>query len=62
MPDQTFTRRVAILFGVLVALSFLVAALVIFIREGDWPARYVAGGTTILAAMFIAVRRRTRKR
>jgi hypothetical protein len=51
MPDQTLTKRirVAVLLGVLVALSFLVAAVVIFIQDGDWPARYVAAGITILA-------------
>lgn len=64
MPDQVLTKRVkvALLLGVLVALSFLVAALVTFIQQGDWPARYVSVGVGILAAMFIAVRRRARKR
>ncbi len=64
MRDQTLTRRikVAILLGVLVGFGFLVAAVIVFIQEGDWPARYVSAGFTILAVMFIAVRRRTRRR
>lgn len=64
MRDQTLTRciKVAILLGVLVAFGFLVAAVVVFIQEGDWPARYVSAGFTILAVMFIAVRGRTRRR
>ena len=64
MAEQTITKRVsvAILLGVLVAFAFLVAATVVFIQEGDWPARYVSAGFTILAVMFIAVRRRTRRR
>lgn len=64
MADQTLTKRmkVAILVSILVAFAFLVAAVVVFIQEGDWPARYVSAGFTILAVMFIAVRRRTRRR
>lgn len=48
MPDQVLTKRIriAIVFGILVALGFLVAAVVIFIQEGDWPARYVAAGNS----------------
>jgi len=61
MPEQALTKRatVGIVFGVLVALSFLVAALVTYIQEGDWPARYVSAGITILAVILIAVKRRT---
>ncbi len=63
MADQDLTKRVkvAIVLGALVSLGFLVAALVTFIQDGDWPARYVSAGIGILAAMFIAVRR-ARKR
>jgi len=61
MPDQALTKRatVGIVLGVLVALSFLVAALVTYIQEGDWPARYVSASITILAVILIAVKRRT---
>lgn len=63
MPDQLLTkRRIAIVLGVLVALAFLIAAAVIFIQEGDWPARYISAGIGILAVMFIAARRQARKR
>ena len=64
MPDQVLTKqvKVALLFGVLVALGFLVAALVTFIQKGDWPASYVSAGVGILAGMFIAIRRRARRR
>lgn len=60
MPDQILTKRVkvALVLGVLIALSFFVAAVVTFIQVGDWPASYVSAGVTILAAMFIALRRR----
>ena len=51
--------KVAIALAVFAGLGFLVAALVIFIREGDWPARYISAGVTILAVTFIAVRRLT---
>jgi hypothetical protein len=51
MSDQVLTKRVrvAILLGVLIALSSLVAALVIFVQEDDWPVRFVSAGFTILA-------------
>lgn len=64
MPDQLLTKRIriAIVLGVLVALAFLIAAAVIFIQEGDWPARYISAGIGILAVMFIAARRQARKR
>ena len=63
MPEQVLTRRfkVALVVGILAALSFFVAALVTFLREGDWPAKYVSLGAGILAAMFIARRRRIRR-
>lgn len=64
MSDQTLPKRarVAILFGVLLAFGFLIAALVTFIREGDWPAGYVSAGVSVLAVMLIVIRRRSRKR
>lgn len=48
----------AIALAILASLSFFIAALVTFIRERDWPARYVSAGVTILAVTFIAIRRR----
>jgi hypothetical protein len=54
--------KVAIALGILAGLSFLLAALMIFIREGDWPAKYVSAGVTIFAVIFIAIRRRASRR
>ena len=51
-------HKVAIALCVLASMSFLIAALVTFIQKGDWPAQYIYAGLTILAAMFIAIRRR----
>ena len=55
-----FSRRgkVAIALGILASLSCFIIALVIFIRERDWPARYISAGVAILAVIFIALRRR----
>jgi hypothetical protein len=64
MMRQSLSGRVkvAIALAVLAGLSFLAAALIIFIRKGDWPARYISAGVTILAVTFIAVRRLTSHR
>jgi hypothetical protein len=35
---------------------------VIFIREGDWPVRYISVAVSILAVMFIAIRRSPARR
>jgi len=51
-------RKVAVVVCILASLSFLTAAVVIFIRTHDWPARYISMGVTLLAVMFIALRRR----
>jgi hypothetical protein len=50
--------KIAIVLGLLASLSCFVAAVVIFIKERDWPARYLSAGVTILAVIFIAIRRR----
>ncbi len=50
--------RLAVALGFLVGPSLLIIALVIFIREGDWPARYISAGVTVLAVTFILIRRR----
>ena len=64
MANQVLTKRgkVVIVLCALVALSFLVAALVTFIQTGDWPARYVYAGVLILAGIFIGIRKRARRR
>jgi len=64
MTEQTLNKRakVAIALGILTSLGFFLTALLIFIREGDWPARYISAGVTILAVLFIALRRRTSRR
>jgi hydrogenase-4 membrane subunit HyfE len=64
MTDQVLTKcfKVVIVLGVLLAMGFLVAALFTFLQQGDWPARYVATATFILGVLFIAARRRARRR
>jgi hypothetical protein len=65
MAMQNLSRRgkVTIALAIVASLSFFIAALVIFIRERDWPAKYISAGVTILAVTFIAIRRRaSRKR
>ncbi|HEY0005484.1 MAG TPA: hypothetical protein VGB17_11795 [Pyrinomonadaceae bacterium] len=57
-PDLSRRGKVAMALSILASLSFFTTALVIFIREGDWPAKYISAGLTILAITFIAVRRR----
>jgi hypothetical protein len=52
------TGKIAIVLGILASLGFFVAALAIFIKERDWPARYLSVGVTILAVILIAIRRR----
>ena len=64
MTEQPLKKRakVAIVICILASLGFLIAAVAIFIREGDWPARYISAGVTILAVLVIALRRRTSRR
>jgi hypothetical protein len=64
MANQNLGSRgkIAISLGILASLGFLIAALVIFIREGDWPARYIYAGVAILSVMFLAIRRRVSPR
>jgi hypothetical protein len=54
--------KVAVIVCILTSLSFFTIALVIFIREGDWPARYISVAVSILAVMFIAIRRSPARR
>jgi hypothetical protein len=42
-------------------LSFFIAAFVVYLRERDWPAKYIYAAVSILALMFIALRRRSRR-
>ncbi len=60
MSDRKFNRlgKIVIAVGVCAALAFFILAIVIFIQERDWPARYISMGCAILAATFIAARRR----
>ena len=64
MVKQSFSGwgKLVIMLCILASLSFLITALVIFIREGDWPARYISAGVTILAVMFVALKRRASRR
>ena len=54
--------KIAIALGFVAGLSFLILAVVIFIQEGDWPARYISTGVTIWSVTFIAIMRLTSRR
>ena len=58
MVSLSTRGRIVVALGLLMSLSFLIAALVTFMQKGDWPAAYVSAGATILAVMFIAIRKR----
>jgi uncharacterized membrane protein YfcA len=60
MKEQPISRRgkIAIALCILASLGFFIASLVVYIRERDWPAKYVSAGVSLLAVMFIARRRR----
>jgi hypothetical protein len=60
MTKEGFSARarMAIAVSLLVSLTFLIVAVVIFLQKGDWPARYISVTVTILAVVFIAIRRR----
>ena len=60
MSDSKFSKvgKIAIAVGVCASLAFFILAIVIFIQVRDWPARYISMGCAILAATFIAARRR----
>jgi hypothetical protein len=57
-PGLKTRHKIGITLVVMTSLGFLIAALVTFLREGDWPAKYISAALTLLAAMFIAFRRR----
>ncbi len=61
MSDPKFSSagKIAIAGGVCASLAFFILAIVIFIQVRDWPARYISMGCAILAATFIAARRRS---
>jgi hypothetical protein len=59
--DLGTLAKVAIALGFLASLSCFITAFVIFIQVKDWPARYIYAGVSILAVMFIALRRRARR-
>jgi hypothetical protein len=59
--ELSWRGKLAIVLGILASLSFFVAAFVVFLRERDWPAKYIYAGTSILAVIFIALRRRRRR-
>ncbi len=64
MVEQRLSRVavIAIILGALGGFAFLIVALVVFLRHGDWPARYISAGVSLLAVTFIAIRRRTQRR
>ncbi|MEP6921993.1 MAG: hypothetical protein ABI967_12785 [bacterium] len=61
MSNPKFSRvgKIAIAVGVCASLAFFTLAIVIFIQVRDWSAHYISMGCVILAATFIAARRRS---
>jgi hypothetical protein len=45
----------------LASAGFVVAAVVTFIREGDWPAKYLSAAAMILLVVGVALKRRARR-
>jgi len=63
MVERGLSRRskIAISLGMLAALSFLLLAFFIFLRDGDWPAKYISIGISLFAVIVVALRRRARR-
>lgn len=53
--------KIVIALAFLASAGFVVAAVMTFIREGDWPAKYLSVAATILLVVVIALKRRARQ-
>jgi hypothetical protein len=53
--------KLLIVLAVLASFGFIVAAVVTFIREGDWPAKYFYIAAMILLVLVIGLKRRSRR-
>lgn len=53
--------QIAVVLAILASAGFVCAAVVTFIREGDWPAKYLSAAATILLVVVIAFKRRARR-
>jgi len=53
--------KIMIALALLASAGFVVAAVVTFIRERDWPAKYLSAAASILLVVVIALKRRARR-
>jgi hypothetical protein len=53
--------KLVIVLAILASGGFIIAAVVTFIREGDWPAKYLSIAATILLVLVIGLKRRSRR-
>ena len=64
MTLQGLSRRgkIAFALGIVASVFCFATAIVIYVRERDWPARYIFAGVTILSVMFRVMRRQATRR
>ena len=53
--------QIAVVLAILGSAGFVCAAAVTFIREGDWPAKYLYTAAMILLIVVIGLKRRARR-
>ena len=53
--------KLVIVIRVMASAGFIVAAVVTFIQEGDWPAKYLSAAAMILLVLVIGLKRRRRQ-
>jgi membrane protein implicated in regulation of membrane protease activity len=53
--------KLLLVLAALVSAGFVIAAVVTFLRVGDWPAKYLYVAATILLFVVIALKRRARR-
>jgi hypothetical protein len=53
--------KLLIVLAGLASAAFIIAAVVTFVRERDWPAKYLYAAAMIWLVVFIALRRRARR-
>jgi uncharacterized membrane protein YbaN (DUF454 family) len=55
------TAKVLIVVAALIGVGFIIAAVVTYVRVGDWPARYLYAAALILLFVVIALKRLGRR-
>jgi len=55
------TAKVLIVLAALIAVGFIIGAVVTYMRVGDWPARYLYAASLILLFVVIALKRLGRR-